>query len=294
MVVPARQFDSLSALMRAVRIRCTSCKLQTYGRAVNVGNISGGPAFYWLIGQSVPTSLKASGISTSLEEGDLVFVTSSGDHEFVFENRPPIPTAFEIQILPCIQVFVAELILGEADLNGLTKLVPPMLTLKSANQQDFLKGILGLLRREVTLLEAGHGVMVDSMLQILFTQVVRHHKGLGEDSDCDLFQLPWEISSTLQLMREHLHLPWTVEALADAVGLSRSQFAMMFANTLDQSPMRYLFECRMVRARELLQNSHFALKEIAPMVGYKTTSAFSTAFKRWSGRPPMEERLPED
>ncbi|MCW3117186.1 MAG: AraC family transcriptional regulator, partial [Chitinophagaceae bacterium] len=43
-------------------------------------------------------------------------------------------------------------------------------------------------------------------------------------------------------------------------------------------------------AKEALQKGDFATKEIAYMLGYNELSAFSRAFKRWTGQSPYAYR----
>ena len=59
---------------------------------------------------------------------------------------------------------------------------------------------------------------------------------------------------------------------------------------MGQPPVKYLTDCRMRRACSLLREQRCALKEIAGRTGYDSESAFSNAFKRWSGRSPGEWR----
>ncbi|MCA9067964.1 MAG: AraC family transcriptional regulator [Planctomycetaceae bacterium] len=239
-------------------------------------------------------TLSASGISICPKEGDFIFGTTNNCHEFCAESpRPSVEVSSDvrIRILPRLQVLVAELKMGPTNLQGLMKRLPPFLEHKLEQQHELFKAILLQLQREVRSQQSGQSVIVESLLRVLLTQVLRQHEGLRNTEDGQLFEFSVEIANSLQLMQDNLESAWTVDGLADAVGLSRAQFAMQFAKALGKSPMRYLYECRMVRAQELLQHNHYALKEIAPMVGYKSTSAFSTAFKRWSGHSPLEERL---
>jgi AraC-like DNA-binding protein len=55
-----------------------------------------------------------------------------------------------------------------------------------------------------------------------------------------------------------------------------------------------LDETRFEAARQLLDYTRIPLTEIAPSVGYSESSAFSRAFRRWSGGPPSYKRSRTD
>lgn len=51
-----------------------------------------------------------------------------------------------------------------------------------------------------------------------------------------------------------------------------------------------LDEIRFAAASQLLENTRIPLTEIAASLGYSESSAFSRAFRRWSGTPPSRQR----
>ena len=52
------------------------------------------------------------------------------------------------------------------------------------------------------------------------------------------------------------------------------------------APVEYLLDWRMALARDALRHGEATLDEIAETVGYRSASAFSTAFSQRVGRPP--------
>ncbi|MFG0334173.1 MAG: helix-turn-helix transcriptional regulator [Maioricimonas sp. JB049] len=103
-------------------------------------------------------------------------------------------------------------------------------------------------------------------------------------------QVPAEVSLSVRLMQEDLARRWTVAALAEEVGMSRSTFASLFSEVVGQTPMTVLLEYRMERAGDLLARSRSSIKEIAAEVGYRSPATFSTVFRKWSGLAPSEFR----
>ena len=82
---------------------------------------------------------------------------------------------------------------------------------------------------------------------------------------------------------------WTVEGLAQLVGLSRSVFAERFTDMVGQPPMQYLALWRMqLASRLLIEGGHVAA--VASAVGYESEAAFSRAFKKLVGQAPAAWR----
>jgi len=86
---------------------------------------------------------------------------------------------------------------------------------------------------------------------------------------------------------------WTLQSLAERVGLSRSVFALRFRETVGSTPMEYLTRWRMVLATDRLKNSSEGLGTIAQSLGYESESAFGKAFRRVMGCSPRQyARMP--
>jgi AraC-like DNA-binding protein len=94
------------------------------------------------------------------------------------------------------------------------------------------------------------------------------------------------LSKAIELIQEDLQRNWTVEDLADAVGMSRSTFALRFKECLGLSPISYSRNWKMLVAQERLTNSDDSIAAIAHSLGYESESSFRLAFKRVTSSPP--------
>lgn len=83
---------------------------------------------------------------------------------------------------------------------------------------------------------------------------------------------------------------WSVESLADHVGMSRSAFAARFSEMVGETPAAHLVRWRMQLASAWLREESSSIAEIAERLGYSCQAAFSRAFKRSVGIPPSRAR----
>jgi AraC-like DNA-binding protein len=94
------------------------------------------------------------------------------------------------------------------------------------------------------------------------------------------------IGRGLALMHAQPTDDWTVERLAQQLGVSRSVLADRFTASVGQPPMKYLAQWRLQLAADLVRSTELGIAEIAGRVGYESEAAFSRAFKRQFGASP--------
>lgn len=85
--------------------------------------------------------------------------------------------------------------------------------------------------------------------------------------------------------------PWTLKELAGISHMLRSAFASSFKSRVGTTPLDYLIQWRMSLARDALSHGTRTISELAFMIGYKSESAFSTAFRRVVGSSPKQFRI---
>lgn len=88
----------------------------------------------------------------------------------------------------------------------------------------------------------------------------------------------------------NLHLKLPAKDLAKVAGLSRTYFYKQFLDHFGKPVRYYVLEQRMNRAKFLLSTTHLSITEIGYAVGYNQHSAFSAAFRRAVGQPPLAFR----
>lgn len=102
-------------------------------------------------------------------------------------------------------------------------------------------------------------------------------------------------SSWLDQGMHYMNLHYTegisVSQVADYTGVSRTYFTKRFHETYGVSPIRYLQQLKIDKAKELIAKNAHSLAEIAQTVGYPDLFSFSKAFKKITGKSPKEYRL---
>jgi AraC-like DNA-binding protein len=138
----------------------------------------------------------------------------------------------------------------------------------------------------------GGEALLERLSEMMFVEVVRRYLGeLPEGQTGWLAGLRDRfVGRALALMHDRPADPWTIESLADKVGLSRSALHERFVQFVGQPPMQYLTNWRMQMASGLLTGTSVNIASIALEVGYESEAAFSRAFRRATGLPPATWR----
>jgi AraC family transcriptional regulator len=93
------------------------------------------------------------------------------------------------------------------------------------------------------------------------------------------------------LERIHIHYAdkfLRLDHLAAAANLSPDHFGRLFKHELGTSPVRYLAQYRITRARELIQRGNLSVKEVASEVGFRDPLHFSRVFSTLTGTSPTQ------
>lgn len=88
-----------------------------------------------------------------------------------------------------------------------------------------------------------------------------------------------------------LDQPWTLDEMALACGVKRTQFAKISKQFTGYSPVQYLSRIRFERACELLRSTKLPITELALDCGYSTSQYFSESFRKAARMTPSEYRL---
>lgn len=91
-------------------------------------------------------------------------------------------------------------------------------------------------------------------------------------------------------LQDNLAQPFSLEAMAAAVGSSERTVIRHFNQALGETPLHYLQQMRLFSARRLLETTAQGVEQIMAKVGYSDVSAFRRLFKRELHCSPGEYR----
>jgi AraC-like DNA-binding protein len=177
---------------------------------------------------------------------------------------------------------------GNADL--LMNLLPRFIHVRALHDTGArLCALISLLREEANGARPGRNAILTRLIEVMLIETLRREAaswipGVGVLSGLADPQLARALTS----IHADVSRGWTVAQLAERAGMSRSVFARRFSETMGAAPVEYLLRWRMALAKDALLHSRGTLDEIAAAVGYKSASAFSTAFSRRIGCPPSD------
>lgn len=90
----------------------------------------------------------------------------------------------------------------------------------------------------------------------------------------------------------HAHLAGRITnpELAAVCNLSEDYFIRRFHAATGLSPNRYILQCRVSRAAQLLLTTDESIESVASRTGFRDRFYFTRTFTRWTGRPPAAFR----
>ena len=138
----------------------------------------------------------------------------------------------------------------------------------------------------------GSGVASAQLAHLMFIHTLRAHFDTQAHLDAGWLRavIDKRIAPALRLMHGDPGYPWQLEELAKEAAMSRATFALHFKTAAGVAPMTYLTHWRMRLAERALRETRTSIGEIGRSFGYTSESAFSSAFKRVTGRYPLHFR----
>ncbi len=240
-----------------------------------------------------------------LTTGDIV-VVPHGDAHALLDDPATSPTPGK-DVLAAIQSgahpsqggeTTARIICGhfefERELNHpLIRDLPRLIHIKGmgSRQLGWLDAIIPMLVSETGTNEPGEDAIIVRLAEVLLIQILRTHllehtEGLGFLAAIG----DRRINGALRFIHLGAGNNITLADIARAAGMSRSSLAGRFKELVGDTPMNYLTNWRMLKAKDILTSETLPLADIAERVGYTSEAAFSRAFKRENDQSPSAYR----
>ena len=158
-------------------------------------------------------------------------------------------------------------------------------------REPWLDDTLKLISQRMFSPTPGATATVTRLSEIVFIELLKSTLVDTEESQSMIKALKDpQIGAALSAIHESPASNWSVDTLAQHVGMSRSRFSDRFSELLGMGPMRYLADWRLQKALVLLDQERASVQMIARESGYQSVAAFSRAFSHKFGMSPRSFR----
>jgi AraC-like DNA-binding protein len=183
---------------------------------------------------------------------------------------------------------------SEDSYNPLIANLPRMLKLdvRQGTSRDWVEASVRFAASELTEGRLASSSLILRLSELLFVEAMRQYSVTFGDQNTGWLKALTDpqIGRALALIHDKISSPWSADALAKEVSMSRSAFVDRFTTLVGMPPIRYLTIWRLQTAKLSLRETRKTIAQLAQLVGYGSDEAFSRAFKREFGLSPARWR----
>jgi AraC family transcriptional regulator len=99
-----------------------------------------------------------------------------------------------------------------------------------------------------------------------------------------------KLKQTIEYIHDNLTEGFSLQAIANYIGMSQYHFARMFKQSTGMTPHQYLIESRLEEAKKLLANTDLTISEIAYRTGFASQSHLTSQFRKHLSTTPKAYR----
>ncbi|MEC0230114.1 AraC family transcriptional regulator [Paenibacillus alba] len=156
--------------------------------------------------------------------------------------------------------------------------------------QGLLQADLLLFQRKIQLLASAYGV--SSVREHLRQQYVYELLELILKEQPPVITVPKDadasIQLTIQYMQDAYATDLNLDKLAELAGMHPAYYSQRFKQKMNKTPIEFLTQVRMNKAKEILLVSAPKIRDLAGLVGYRDEFYFSRRFKENAGSAPTQ------
>ncbi|MEK3720778.1 AraC family transcriptional regulator [Paenibacillus sp. FSL H8-0034] len=179
-----------------------------------------------------------------------------------------------------------EMVINSPDTAGIAVLNPCRMTSNPFNGEISAEMFGEVLRMLSTLFEQ-RGSLQMLKRQILFLSLLDKIWEQGEHVNVKV-EGKSAIEQTIAYIDQAYAEELTRDKLAEVAGMSPGYYSTLFRKETGKSPLDYLAEVRIDRAKEKLLTTKDRIREVAQSVGFSSEFYFSSRFKQITGLSPTE------
>lgn len=281
--MPPERLDRLSTLIQHFRIRAY---VHAAGRAAVGSDAAGRPApaaNFFILPEGVrPKAIPGGDVPTG--GGPLLLFFPHGPHGPHGAPRDVDWHPGDDGIPPTGGTVRATIDTGGAA-NPVVQALPEVVAV-ALNDSPDLKAVTDLLSEEALAPRCGGPAVIDRLGEVVVIRLLRYLIETGRTEVGLLAGLAHPgLTPAIVAIHDRPDRTWNLETLAAIAGMSRTNFANSFRDTVGVPPGEYLSNWRLTLARmELAKGA--PLKSVAGKVGFSSSAALSRAYRRRFGTSP--------
>lgn len=233
----------------------------------------------------------------ALEQGDFVLIPAAWEFCMTSEQPPAAdaPDSMPEMLAPGevwlgdrqqpaeVQTLIGYCQFAAPDAELIVSLLPQFIHVRGASR---LTTLVQLVRDECRAQRPARQIVLERLLELLLIEALRAMPAANASPGVMRGLADERLAGAIRAIHARPAHGWTVPQLAKHAALSRSAFFVRFRDAVGMAPMAYLLTWRMALAKNLLRSSRLSVADVAERVGYRSASAFSIAFTRFTGQTP--------
>lgn len=220
--------------------------------------------------------IKIDEIKYTFQSGNIYLISPFVEHSFFNSDKSALKT-LEIKFS-----------LESAETEKLIKKLPVCMNVKRYP----VKNVLLTIYEEVSARLPRSSEIIKLYFQLFLTYLLRSHESIQEgqlqDNSNEIFS--HEMDKAMAYIYENLNEEISLEKLADIAGYEKNYFLRKFKARTKQTPMSFIKNKRIEKAKELLCYSDMNITQIATATGFKSIHYFSNVFFECTGIRPINYR----
>ena len=162
--------------------------------------------------------------------------------------------------------------------------LPALLAVRDLHSDDEIWSIIDLIDQNLEAESTFQNPVTDRLVEILFIHIMKRIIDSTQgDEIMDALIADRRIFQALNIIHKSPQHNWTVIALGEQVGMSKSTLNRQFLLSVGETPMAYLTELRLNKAYSLIKNASLSFDDIAALTGYASSRSLNKAFAKRFG-----------
>ena len=297
--------DVLSSILDSVKLKAVVYQQARFNGAWGVQVAQDDNSQFWRLLKGNCYVMLPNEEPIKMEVGDFAFIPHGSAH--IICSKPgvmAVPSGQYVRALldkkPLFQGDEEETILigGHFELASATQhpfltSLPKIIQIDNTNIEVnlWMQHIASFMNDELCGDKLGSKVILGRLAEVLLILIIRSYLQRTDIEEGFLLALKDErINSSLKVMHSQPEKDWTLHQLAATAGMSRSLYAKEFKRLAGETPLGYLTNWRILKAKEFLLDKKKNIIEVAGDVGYQSEAAFNRIFKSKVGETPAGYR----